>query len=378
MNHLILLIDDDPAVLGILKNSLQSHFRLRIATLGRKGLELAQLDPLPGLILLDVQLPDMRGYEVCAALKGNPLTAAIPVMFLTNHSDAANVIQGLNLGAVDYISKPIEIPILLARVKTHLRLREATTLLRDQNQHLEFLVADRTLELEARTHELEAQSIELQLSQDMTFVALGSIAETRDNETGNHVHRTRAYVKTLVNRIRRLPQYQNDWPDAKWAMIWKSAPLHDIGKVGIPDSILLHPGKLSAEEFSIMKRHPTIALDALLTAEKKMGATQSYLWAAKEIAYSHHERWDGQGYPEGLSGEAIPLSGRIMAIADVYDALISERCYKPAWPHQEAVALIQDGRGKHFDPVIVDCFMEDPDEFHTIALRFSDKENQES
>jgi putative two-component system response regulator len=207
---------------------------------------------------------------------------------------------------------------------------------------------------------------------------MGSIAETRDNETGNHIHRTRAYVKTLVNRLRKLPMYQNDWSDAQWAMLWKAAPLHDIGKVGIPDGILLKPGKLTADEFDIMKQHPMIGRDALLAAEQKMGTTQSYFWAAKDITYSHHERWDGSGYPEGLAGNAIPLGGRIMAVADVYDALISARVYKPAWPHAEAVTMIEEGRGRHFDPTIVDCFMQDTEEFRCIAAQFSDDTLQES
>ena len=330
MEKLILLVDDDPAVLGVLKDCLRPHFQVRIATLGKKGMELAHLQPLPDLILLDVKLPDMHGYDICTALKQDSATAAIPIMFLSSHADVDNITHGLELGAVDYVSKPVAPPILLARVRTHLRLREAGDLLRDQNAHLEKLVNKRTSDLAARTAELEASSTELQHSQDLTIVALGSIAETRDNETGNHIHRTRAYVKVMALRLAPLPQYRDTVTAEQWKMIWKSAPLHDIGKVGIPDHILLKPAKLTVEEFEVMKRHPVIGRDALREAEIRMGSEGSFLGAAKEIAYSHHERWDGSGYPQGIGGEAIPLSARLMALADVYDALISKRVYKPA------------------------------------------------
>jgi putative two-component system response regulator len=366
----ILLVDDDPAVLGVLQDCLRSHYPLRIATLGRKGLELAHLNPLPDLILLDVSLPDMHGYDICTALKQAPLTAAIPVIFLSSHSDVDHVTRGLALGAVDYVSKPVVPAILLARVKTHLRLREAGDLLRDQNAHLEWLVNERTHDLKARTIELETRTGELQKSQDLTIFALGSIAETRDNETGNHIHRTRAYVQVLAGRLAALPR---DRVSAEqWTLMWKSAPLHDIGKVGIPDRILLKPGKLTAEEFETMKSHPVIGRDALRAAETRMGSAGSFLGIAKEIVYAHHERWDGSGYPEGISGESIPLSARMMALADVYDALINKRVYKPALTHAQSVEQIIAGRGKHFDPYIVDCFLQDTDEFWQIAAKFND------
>ena len=372
MEKLILLVDDDPAVLGVLKDCLRPHFQLRIATLGQKALELARMQPLPDLILLDVKLPDMHGYDICTALKQGELTAAIPIMFLSSHSDVDNITRGLELGAVDYVSKPVAPPILLARVRTHLRLREAGDLLRDQNAHLENLVGRRTRDLEARTEELQARTADLQLSQDLTIVALGSIAETRDNETGNHIHRTRAYVKVMAKRLRQQPRHRDTLSDEQWKMIWKSAPLHDIGKVGIPDHILLKPGKLTMEEFAVMKRHPTIGRDALSDAEMRMGTERSFLSAAKEIAYGHHEKWDGSGYPQGIGGEDSPLAARLMALADVYDARISKRVYKPAWSHAAAVDMIRDSRSTHFDPSLVDCFLEDADEFRYIASRFSD------
>ncbi len=365
MEKLILLVDDDPLVLGILTQCLRPQYLVRIATLGLNGLELARLQPMPDLILLDVKLPDMHGYDVCRALKQDALTREIPVIFLTSHADVDNITQGFELGAVDYVSKPVAPPVLLARVRTHLRLREAGEFLRDQNLHLESLVNERTRDLQART-------VELQLSQDLAIVALGSIAETRDNETGNHIHRTRAYVKAMARRLAPLPRYQGTVTAEQWAMIWKSAPLHDIGKVGIPDHILLKPGKLSEAEFKVMQRHPVIGRDAIQTAETRMGSEGSFLCVAKEIAYSHHERWDGTGYPDKLGGEAIPLAARIMALADVYDALISRRVYKPALSHETAVEIIRDGRGSHFDPTLVDCFLEETGEFRDIAARYSD------
>lgn len=359
MDKTILLVDDDPAVLGVLKECLRPHYQIRIATTGGKALELARTLPLPDLILLDVRLPDMAGYEVCATLKQDEKTQLIPVIFLSSHADVVNITHGLEIGAVDYVTKPVAPPILLARVKTHLRLR-------DQSAHLEDLVRERTQNLQTKTEELL-------LSQELTIVALGSLAETRDNETGNHIQRTRAYVEAMAGRLAILPCYRDTISPAEWEMMWRSAPLHDLGKVGIPDHILLKPGKLTIEEFEVMKRHPVIGRDALRAAECRAHSTDgSILRVAGEIAYSHHERWDGSGYPEGMSGEEIPLSARLMALADVYDALICKRVYKAAMPHGAAVEIIREGRAKHFDPQIVDCFLDNVDEFHSIAARFSD------
>ena len=365
MAKTILLIDDDPAVLEALNECLRPHYQTRLATRGQKGLELARMQPQPDLILLDVELPDMKGYAVCAGLKQDPLTAPIPVMFLSSHTDVGDITHGLGLGAVDYVTKPVAPPILLARVQTHLRLREAHDWLQDQNVHLETLVSKRTSDLEART-------LELQHSQDLTIFALGSIAETRDNETGNHIYRTSAYVEVMARRLAASSQADRPMAAKDWEMIWKSAPLHDIGKVGIPDHILLKPGKLTAEEFEVMKRHPTLGRDAIRSAEIRVKSEGSFLRVASEIAYGHHERWDGKGYPQGIGGDGIPLSARLMALADVYDALISKRVYKPAMSHAASVEIIREGRGSHFDPEVLDVFLELADEFNDIARRFSD------
>ena len=366
MEKIILLIDDDPAVLEALNECLRPHYQTRIATRGQKGLELARLQPQPDLILLDVELPDMKGYSVCEALKRDSLTAPIPVMFLSSHTDVGDITRGLQLGAVDYVTKPVAPPILLARVQTHLRLREASDFLRDQNAHLETLVSRRTRDLEARTREL-------QHSQDLTIFALGSIAETRDNETGNHIYRTSAYVEVMARQLAVESSRRHETVAMQdWEMIWKSAPLHDIGKVGIPDHILLKPGKLTTEEFEVMKRHTVLGRDAIRVAEIRVKSEGSFLRVASEIAYGHHERWDGAGYPQGIGGEDIPLSARLMALADVYDALVSKRVYKPPMTHATAVEIIREGRGSHFDPEVLDVFLEAADAFKDITLRYSD------
>lgn len=369
MKKTLLLIDDDPMIQECVQASLQPHYQVRVAGNGLEGLDGVRILPQPDLILLDIELPDMTGYDICASLKRDLLTAPVPVIFLSGRTDVDAVTHGFELGAEDYITKPVAPPILLARVQTHLRLREASDLLRDQNAHLELLIKRRTLDLEART-------LELQRSQELSIVALGSIAETRDNETGNHIYRTSAYVEVLAKRLARHPAYRAASTRQDWEMIWKSAPLHDIGKVGIPDQILLKPGPLTEEEFEVMKRHTVLGRDAIRSAEIRVRSEGSFLRVASEIAYSHHERWDGKGYPQGICGEDIPLSARIMALADVYDALISKRVYKDAIPHDAAVEIIRAGRGSQFDPLIVDCFLEDADEFLEIASRFDDLDAQ--
>jgi putative two-component system response regulator len=362
----VLLVDDDPMVLDILDQTLRANYRTRSAATGAQALQMAAMAPQPDLILLDVELPDANGNDLCQKLKADPLTASIPVIFLSSHQEISDITHGLALGAVDYVTKPVVPPILLARVQTHLRLREAHEQLTHQNHNLEQIVAERTQDLLARTEALA-------LTQDLTIIALGSIAETRDNETGNHIRRTSAYVRIMSERLTMQPAYRTMFSVDDWALIWKSAPLHDIGKVGIPDNILLKPGRLTSEEFEIMKRHTVLGRDALVAAEDRANATQSFLHIARVIAYSHHERWDGTGYPEGLAGTSIPIAARLMAVADVYDALISKRVYKDAFSHQAAVDLIRAESGRHFDPDIVACFTDLADEFRIIALKFADE-----
>jgi putative two-component system response regulator len=358
----ILIVDDTPENITLMNGLLKEQYRTRIATGGERALKAATVEPLPDLILLDIMMPDMDGYEVCQRLKADPRTAGIPVIFLTAKAEVEDEQKGFDVGAVDYITKPISPPIVMARVKTQLALKAAADFLRDQNAYLE-------QEVEKRTHEV-------QVVQDVTIMAMASLAETRDNETGNHIRRTQNYVKALARRLQPLPGFAALLDDATVEMLYKSAPLHDIGKVGIPDAILLKPGKLTPEEFEVMKTHTTLGSAAILAAENLIDAPSSFLRLAREIALSHQEKWDGSGYPEKLSGELIPLSARLMAVADVYDALISKRVYKAPFTHDKAVEIIREGRGTHFDPRIVDAFLEIAEEFRAIADRYTDSDEE--
>jgi len=354
----VLIVDDTPANITLLSGLLKGLYRTRIATRGEAALRIAFSDSPPDLVLLDIMMPEMDGYEVCERLKGDARTRDIPVIFLTAKSEVEDERKGFELGAVDYITKPISPPLLLARVHTHLKLKEASDFLRRQNEILEQRVQERTRQLAT--------------VQDVTIAAMGSLAETRDNETGNHIRRTQHYVRELARALADHPRFADTLTPQMIELLYKSAPLHDIGKVGIPDAILLKPGKLTADEFEIMKRHTTYGRDTILAAEALLDVPDSFLRLAREIAYSHQEKWDGSGYPEGLRGEDIPLSARLMAVADVYDALISRRVYKPAFSHEEATAIIEGGRGSHFDPDMVDAFSGLSQRFAAIAARFVD------
>ena len=356
----ILVVDDTPENLELMASLLtQEGYKVRVANSGERTLRVVQNYP-PDLILLDIMMPGVDGYAVCRDLKTDPRTQHIPVIFLTAKAEAEDEAYGLSLGAEDYITKPISPPIVLARVKTHLALKAANDALRDQNHMLELEVARRTEQI--------------QLTQDTTVLAIASLAETRDNETGNHIRRTQSYVKCLALHLREHPRFSALLSDTNIELLYKSAPLHDIGKVGIPDSILQKPGKLTPEEFEIMKTHTTLGYEALVSAEKALGTELDFLRFSKEIALYHQEKWDGSGYPKGLAGDAIPISARLMALADVYDALINKRVYKPPFSHEEAVRIILEGRGRHFDPDIVDAFIERAEEFRSIAARFTDPE----
>jgi putative two-component system response regulator len=354
----VLIVDDTPDNLALLSSLLRGAYRTKVATDGQKALQIAAADDPPDLILLDVMMPGMSGYEVCRLLKANSRTSDIPIIFLTARAEVEDEQRGFELGAVDYITKPISAPIVLARVKTHLQLKRVGDFLKNKNEFLEQEVARRTREINT--------------IQNVTMVAMGSLAETRDNETGNHIRRTQYYVKVLADRMKDHPQFKEYLTLETIELLYKSAPLHDIGKVGIPDHILLKPGKLTVEEFDTMKTHTTIGRNAIMAAEKRLDSPTSFLRLAREIAWTHHEKWDGTGYPQGLSGDETPLSGRLMGLTDVYDALISKRVYKPAFSHEKAVSIIQEGSGSHFDPDIVEVFLDIPDRFIEIAQKYGD------
>ena len=356
----ILVVDDTPDNLKLMSGLFKNIYKVKIANNGKKALEIAASETPPDLILLDIMMPEMDGYEVCERLKRDPATRDIPIIFLTGKEGTQDEEKGLKLGAEDYITKQTNSSVVLARVKNQLKLKASADFLRDKSAFLE-------QEVVKRTHEIL-------MVQDVTILAMTSLAETRDSDTGNHIRRTQRYVKALAEHLKSHPRFAAELDDATIAMLFKSAPLHDIGKVGIPDRILTKPGRLDPNEFEEMKRHAILGRNAIEDAEQSLGTPADFLACAKEIAHWHHEKWDGSGYPDGKSGNDIPLSARLMAIADVYDALISRRCYKEAWPHEKAVQLILDGKGKHFDPDIVDVFIEMQDEFHEIANKYPDSE----
>ncbi len=355
----VLVVDDTPQNLMLMTELLAERYRVLVANNGARALRLAAAQPAPDLILLDIMMPEMDGYQVLQRLKDDPATRDIPVIFLTAKAEIEDETRGLELGAVDYITKPISPPIVLARVRTHLTLKASADFLRDRSAFLETEVARRTREIRA--------------IQDVTVLALASMAETRDNETGAHILRTQHYVRALARHLQLHPRFRATLSDDYIERLFKSAPLHDIGKVGIPDRILLKPGPLTPAEFEIMKTHTTLGYQAIVRAERALGMEVDFLRLAKEIALSHQEKWDGSGYPQGLRGEAIPLSARLMAVADVYDALISQRVYKPAYSHEQACAEMARGRGSHFDPDLADGFAAIHETFRAIAQRFRDE-----
>jgi putative two-component system response regulator len=350
----ILIVDDSEMITQMLTETLKDSYAIVTSNNGQKALEIASADPPPDIILLDVQMPGMNGYEVCERLKALEKTRAIPIIFITGLNGEDNEYRGLELGALDYISKPFSLALVKARVRNHLELKK-------YRDGLEELVQVRTRELE--------------LTQEVAMESMGTLAEFRDPETGGHIKRTQHYIKALAMKLQNNDKFKDLLQDSIIDLLYKSAPLHDIGKVAISDSILLKPGKLTGEEFEEMKNHTVYGRNVIHAAAKRIG-DNSFLHIAEEIAYTHHEKWDGTGYPQGLKGNDIPVSGRMMALADVYDALISKRVYKPPMPHHKAVSVICGEQGIHFDPDIVEAFMSLSDIFRNIALGFADFEEE--
>lgn len=356
----ILVVDDSADNLSLLQSLLQVRYTVKVANNGESGLTLASAEHPPQLILLGIQMPGMDGYEVCRRLKANPATRDIPVIFLTDPSELQDEQLGFALGAVDFINTPVRAPLVLARVHTQLTLKATVDLLRNKQDLVESEVIKRT----------HAGMV----IRDVIILAMASMSETRDADTANHIRRTQHYVKVLARHLASHPRFSAFLTLRNIEMLYKTTPLHDIGKVAIPDRILLKPGKLLVDEIEIMKTHTTLGRDAIEHAEKALGTDVPFLTMAMEIAYSHHEKWDGSGYPEGLKGDQIPIAARLMAVADVYDALISRRVYKESMPHEQAVAIIQQTRGRHFDPDVVDAFVVMQDKFHAIAMLFADSD----
>lgn len=333
----VLVVDDAPENIDVLSGILRPHYRVRAAIDGEKALAIAMSDKPPDLILLDVMMPGMSGHEVCRRLKSHPPTRHIPVIFCTAMSEVEDERRGFELGCVDYLTKPVSPPLVIARVRTHLALH-------DQNRELERQVQERTQELRE--------------SRLAVVRALGKAAEYKDDTTGQHVLRMSHYCRVLGLAA--------GMSEADAELLMQAAPMHDVGKIGTPDAILKKPGKLDAEEWKVMQQHVGNAAEIL-------GAYRSELLdMARTIALTHHEKWDGSGYPNGLAGEAIPLVGRIAALADVFDALSAVRPYKPAMPVEEVLAFIRAESGRHFDPKLVERLFENLPAFQEIGARYAD------
>lgn len=360
MKKEILAIDDTAQNLSIISELLKDIYKVKVANSGKKALSYLERAKVPDLILLDIMMPEMDGYEVIKILKNDERTKDIPVIFLTAMNTSEDEKIGLEMGAADYITKPISASIMLSRIKTQLQNKEAADFLKDKNAFLEEEVKKRTKEI------LDIK--------DATIFIMASLAETRDLDTGNHLKRTQYYVKALAQKLKNHPNFSHYLNDSVIETIFKSAPLHDIGKVGIADRILLKPAKLTYEEFELMKTHTILGKNAIEHAELEIKAEVNFLKIAKEIAYSHHEKYDGSGYPLGLKGDEIPIPARLMALADVYDALISRRVYKEPISHEKAKNIILNSRETHFDPNIVDAFLKIEDRFLEIAKTYDDSE----
>jgi putative two-component system response regulator len=355
----ILIVDDAPKNLYVLGELLKSAgYVVRAANSGAAALRMAELQPRPGLILLDIMMPEIDGFGVLKRLRANPVTEDIPVVFLTALNDKENEEYGLSLGASDYIAKPFQSAVVLARVRTQLQAKWARDWLLDRNALLDA--------------EVQRRMRENDLIQSISIRALANLAELRDNETGNHILRTQAYIEVLAQQLREHPRFAPVLTPNFTELLVRSAPLHDIGKVGIPDHILQKPGVLTTGERAVMQTHAELGARAIETAQQSVDGTIEFLTVAAEIARYHHERWDGSGYPHGLAGEAIPVSARLMALADVFDALVNRRVYKASFSFESARDIVVEGRGRHFDPDIVDAFLACCSEFEAIALRFAD------
>jgi putative two-component system response regulator len=334
----ILVVDDTPENIDLLSEVLRDHYHIRVATNGERALKIVYSDAPPDLILLDIMMPGLSGLELCRRLKANPDRRKIPVIFVTAMCSVEDEKLGLETGAVDYITKPISPPVVLARVRTHLALY-------DQTRELERMVYQRTLELS--------------VSRQQIIRRLGRAAEYRDDETGNHVLRVGHYARLLA---------ETHGLGAKAAgIIFAAAPMHDVGKIGIRDAILLKPGKLDTGEWEAMRKHPIIGAEIIGDHDSEL------LQAARSISLTHHERWDGRGYPAQLKGEAIPLEGRIVAIADVFDALISKRPYKAAYNVEDSLKIMYAQEGSHFDPALMDAFRKTLPEILDVLSEYADE-----
>ena len=364
----ISIVDDEPINLMILKKLLSPSFLIRAYKSGEDLIQAVEKGPKPDLILMDIMMPGMDGYQTLSELRKNSDNQGIPVIYISALDSLIDEEKAFSLGAVDYITKPFRPGIVMARVNAHVELKQARDQLKNQNVWLEA--------------EVKRRMMENQLIQDTTLNVFAELVETRDNDTANHVLRTQNYVRIIAKRLQKNEKYKSQLGDDTIERIVKAAPLHDIGKIGIPDAILLKPGKLDFEEYEVMKTHCKIGGNAIrLAINKALSGNNSkneqgeitalyFLEEAEKIMNYHHERWDGKGYPEELYGEEIPISARIMALADVFDALTTVRPYKKAWSMEAVVNYILEQRGMQFDPDIVDAFENEIEAFRDILINF--------
>jgi putative two-component system response regulator len=346
----LLIVDDSPENLRLLVEILKEDYAIVTATSGEQALRRVESLPYPDMVLLDIVMPGIDGYEVCSRLKANEATRSIPVLFLSALDSEMDESKGLDLGAEDYITKPFSPSIVKARIRNHLELKK-------HRDRLEELVRERTKEIS--------------LTQTVAFMSLGTLAEFRDPETGGHIQRTSKYVQMLTERLASAGAFSEMLTSTFVDRLVQSAPLHDIGKVGIPDSILIKKGKLEPWENEIMRTHTDLGYRALKQASLVLGA-HSFFDVAMDVALSHHECWDGTGYPRGIAEDTIPLSARIMSVADVYDALSTERPYKPAFSHEKSKEIMCEEMKGHFDDRILGAFLELEDDFKSVAKEYAD------
>jgi len=354
----VFLVDDAKANLTMGRDLMKTFYEVYPAPSAVRLFELLE-NVIPDLILLDIEMPGMNGYEAIKKLKADPRFSDIPVIFLTSKDDESSEMEGFDLGAADYVTKPISGPLLLKRIANQLLIvRQKNKLLENQAAMKDY--AD-NLEIKVRDKTSEVYNL-----QNAVLSTVADLVEFRDKHTGGHIYRTQQYLQALVEEMIQSGIYADEI--SKWDMDFflPSAQLHDVGKIAITDLILNKPGRLTPEEFEIMKTHVPVGVDAIEQIMRKT-KEHAFLNHAVLIAGTHHEKWDGSGYPVGLRGTSIPIEGRLMAIADVYDALISERPYKKAFSHDEACRIIEEGAGSHFDTVLVDVFRIVKSQFETIA-----------
>lgn len=342
MNATILIVDDSKTDMMLIKNML-FDYNLLMAYDGMEAMDVIDNISNIDLMILDLNMPRMDGFEVLQTMQKRPISKRIPTVVLTNFDEVENEIKGLNLGAVDYIRKPLNMQSVRKRVEIHMNLRRALKAVEEHN-----------LELEERVY---SRTRELVITRDITIHALIGLLEVRNLESSNHTARTQWMMKMLCEHLKNKPRYAHVLKDEYILELVQTAPLHDIGKVGIPDNVLLKPGIFDPEEYEIMKQHTTYGVEAL-SVGSKLGRNAGFIHTAIEIVATHHEKWDGTGYPNGLKGEDIPLPGRLMALIDVYDALTNKRVYKEAFSHEKSLDIMREERGKHFDPHLLDAFIE--------------------